>query len=709
MTQAIRMAAALALLATGPTLALAAAEPYAQVNFIGSPGNAQQMIFSSDHQKLVLRNAGSAIRVLDLDTGDVATHLATYSFRDMSLSPDGRYVFVADYGGENIGYGTPANVHRVGRLDLQTGAFATKATPGIAGHVEATAADRFILSSLDQWITFTYESWGDGSTTSILNTGGCCWGGGFYASAYRGDIEFDAATQRLIHGNSGSSSREIAAYRLLSNNFQNQEDSGIYGTADGYGGSSVLATDGSVFYYGALQVEALDVTNNLRVFPKIIWAANADAAFAEDAYYDAATGSQVGQLGFSTTVYALNRTGRDFWAYDPGKNLLRHFVPAGDVPNLPPSANLDVVAAPTGVQTVIEPLANDVGFADPVSLTILSGPEHGSATVSGSPGDRTGVRINYQPAGGYAGPDSLVYEISDGTSTDTATVAIDVVEAKAFNDTAVILPSYSTSIRVLANDVGFRNPMTVTILTYPTQGGSVSVSGSPGSASGISISYYAYSYGKPLPYTDTFTYQVSDGSNTDTATVSVEVVEYRAQDDLAVTGEDQSVEIDVLANDLGFSYQRQLLVFTNPQHGSVTITGEPGYQSISYVPAPGYLGTDYFEYAVDDGTRSDIARVDVRVITDADGDRIDDGLDNCLGAANAGQHDSDGDGYGNWCDADLNNDSRTNFADVAAFRARFGTTDAEADLDANGVVNFADLGRLRALFGKSPGPSALAP
>lgn len=701
-TNLVCSVSALVLLATAPSLALAAAEPYVEVNFIGAPGNAQQMIYSSEHQTLVLRDAGSAIRVMDLETGAVATHLSTHDFRDMSLSPDGRYVFVADYGGENIGYGTPANQHRVGRLDLETGTFETKGTAGIAGHIEAASADRFILSSQDQWITFTYQSWGTGEMTTILNPGG------FYASAYSGDIEFDATTQRLIHGNSGSSSHEIAAYQVLNNSFQGREESGVYGSADAYGGSSVLATDGSVFYYGALQVDALDVRSNLHVFPKVIRAANADSAFATDAYYDAATGAQVGQLGFSTTVYALNRMGRDFWAYDPGKNMLRHFVPASEVPSLPPSANLDIVAAPTGLQTVIDPLANDVGFADPVTITILSGPEHGSATVSGSPGDRAGVRINYRPSGTYRGADSLVYEISDGTSTDSATVAIDVVAAKAFNDTAVVLAGSYTSIRVLANDVGFNNPVTLTIPTYPTQG-SASVSGSPGNASAISISYSAYSSSRPLPYVDTFTYRVSDGTRTDTATVSVEVVAYRAQDDLAVTGRDQSVVVNVLANDLGFAYQRQLLIFANPLHGSVSIVGVPGQQSISYVPAPGYLGADHFEYSVDDGIRIDIARVDVQVIIDADSDRIDDEVDNCLDAANPGQHDADGDGYGNWCDADMNNDGRTNYADLAAFRAKFATADAVADLDANGVVNFADLARLKALFGKNPGPSALVP
>ena len=84
-------------------------------------------------------------------------------------------------------------------------------------------------------------------------------------------------------------------------------------------------------------------------------------------------------------------------------------------------------------------------------------------------------------------------------------------------------------------------------------------------------------------------------------------------------------------------------------------------------------------------------------------------MDNCLGQANADQRDSDGDGFGNWCDADLNNDNRVNFADLAIFRTKFGTSDPDADFDGNGSVGFSDLARLRALFGGTPGPSAVAP
>jgi hypothetical protein len=48
-----------------------------------------------------------------------------------------------------------------------------------------------------------------------------------------------------------------------------------------------------------------------------------------------------------------------------------------------------------------------------------------------------------------------------------------------------------------------------------------------------------------------------------------------------------------------------------------------------------------------------------------------------------------------------------NFLDLASFRQRFGTANADADFDGNGIVNFSDLVRLRALFFKPPGPSGL--
>jgi hypothetical protein len=95
-----------------------------------------------------------------------------------------------------------------------------------------------------------------------------------------------------------------------------------------------------------------------------------------------------------------------------------------------------------------------------------------------------------------------------------------------------------------------------------------------------------------------------------------------------------------------------------------------------------------------------------RIAEDRDGDGTADDVDNCTQLGNASQLDADGDGYGNACDADFNGDGAVNFADLATFRSRFGSTDAQADLTGDGVVNFADLARFRELFGRAPGPSA---
>jgi hypothetical protein len=106
--------------------------------------------------------------------------------------------------------------------------------------------------------------------------------------------------------------------------------------------------------------------------------------------------------------------------------------------------------------------------------------------------------------------------------------------------------------------------------------------------------------------------------------------------------------------------------------------------------------------------------------TDDDGiaDSFDIEADNCTLVANGpndtssagpSQNDSDGDGYGNMCDADMDNSGFVNFADLAAVRAAFGTSDLDADFDGSGFVTFGDVARFKLLFGQPPGPSGVAP
>ena len=93
---------------------------------------------------------------------------------------------------------------------------------------------------------------------------------------------------------------------------------------------------------------------------------------------------------------------------------------------------------------------------------------------------------------------------------------------------------------------------------------------------------------------------------------------------------------------------------------------------------------------------------------DDDDDGVAAAADNCLNVANADQLDADGDGLGNACDADFNNDCMVNSVDLGYMRSVFNTTDPVADLNGDGAVNAADLGLMRLLFLQPPGPSGIA-
>lgn len=100
---------------------------------------------------------------------------------------------------------------------------------------------------------------------------------------------------------------------------------------------------------------------------------------------------------------------------------------------------------------------------------------------------------------------------------------------------------------------------------------------------------------------------------------------------------------------------------------------------------------------------------------DTDTDSVRDFMDNCSLDPNTSQYDSNGDGYGNICDPDLDNNGAVNFVDYARLTAAFLTTpaspdwDPDADLTGDNVVNFVDIARFQFFFLQPPGPSGIAP
>ncbi len=113
---------------------------------------------------------------------------------------------------------------------------------------------------------------------------------------------------------------------------------------------------------------------------------------------------------------------------------------------------------------------------------------------------------------------------------------------------------------------------------------------------------------------------------------------------------------------------------------------------------------------------------------DGDGDGVPNAIDNCMSVANndAGtvpnsnsvpktQLDADGDGYGNFCDADINQSGSTTVADYTRLRNvlnrpyNYNADSAAADMNGSGSVTTADYTLLRNRLNTPPGPSGFAP
>lgn len=104
---------------------------------------------------------------------------------------------------------------------------------------------------------------------------------------------------------------------------------------------------------------------------------------------------------------------------------------------------------------------------------------------------------------------------------------------------------------------------------------------------------------------------------------------------------------------------------------------------------------------------------------DQDLDGACDGFDNCAAVANEGQQDADRDGFGNACDADLDDDGVVSLADLGAVLTCLGRAVPgagpesdpycrESDLDSDGEVGSDDLGTVQSLLGTLAGPSGLS-
>lgn len=112
-----------------------------------------------------------------------------------------------------------------------------------------------------------------------------------------------------------------------------------------------------------------------------------------------------------------------------------------------------------------------------------------------------------------------------------------------------------------------------------------------------------------------------------------------------------------------------------------------------------------------------IARPSVALPDDYDGDGHRNNVDNCRDTPNPSQRDSDGDGFGNVCDADFDDDGIVSLAFNPAFTDRRGDLEsllaaltnglynANYDLNGDGKIDMIDLGIAQTDLFLQPGPS----
>jgi hypothetical protein len=279
--------------------------------------------------------------------------------------------------------------------------------------------------------------------------------------------------------------------------------------------------------------------------------------------------------------------------------------------NRPPVATNDTAATNEDTAVTINVLANDTDV-DGNALTVTAAKAtNGSVVING---DGT---LSYTPNANFNGPDTISYTIDDGFGgTASATVAVTVNpvnDAPVANaDTAVTNEDTAITVNVLANDTDVElNTLTVT--TAKAANGTVVVN-----ANGT----LTYTPNANFNGSDTITYSIGDGAGgTASATVAVTVNPVNdapvATSDTAVTGEDNAVTINVLANDTDVDGNTLTVTAAKATNGSVVIDAKG---TLTYTPNANFNGSDTISYSIADGaggTASAAVAVTVNPVNDA--------------------------------------------------------------------------------------------
>ncbi|MFM2477038.1 Ig-like domain-containing protein [Celerinatantimonas sp. MCCC 1A17872] len=262
----------------------------------------------------------------------------------------------------------------------------------------------------------------------------------------------------------------------------------------------------------------------------------------------------------------------------------------------------------------------------PVTLSVLDNAtdvEGDTLTVTTASATNGTVTINadgtitYTPNANFNGSDTITYTVSDGNDgTTTATVAVTVNAVNdaptANDDTAITDEDTPIVINVLDNDSDTDgDPLSVTQASATNGNVIINADGT-----------LTYTPNANFNGTDTISYTIRDSSGaTSSATVAVTVNAINdapiTHHDTAVTQEDTSISLDVLANDSDIEGDTLAVTTVSATNGTVTINADG---TITYTPNANFNGSDTITYTVSDGnggsTTATVA-VTVNAVNDA--------------------------------------------------------------------------------------------
>ncbi len=335
-----------------------------------------------------------------------------------------------------------------------------------------------------------------------------------------------------------------------------------------------------------------------------------------------------GYVGEDTLQYSICDNGTPGPKCDTTFVVITVLSGPGNPGNLPPVAVDDAFYTElnTPINGTVIPNDYDTdGNQIAVTVPQFSGPSNGSLTILPN-GD-----FVYTPNPGYVGPDQFVYILCDNgvpSLCDTATAYILIQNPAnqpplARNDINNTLLNTPVSGTVATND---EEPdgdnVTFTQLTTTTNGTITGFNPATGT--------YTYTPNTGFIGTDVFTYSICDDgtpSLCDTAVVTIHVIPPFnfdnnppvANPDDYVTYINTPVNGTVIPNDFDPDTADVITVgitlITPPTNGTVTSINPNG--TFTYVPTPGFIGDDTFEYVLcDNGTPSlcDTALVTIHVL-----------------------------------------------------------------------------------------------